>query len=143
MRLHYSFQLKSDVSLMEQGLHLPYDTSWEYPRDKLEFIKVLGSGAFGQVWLARAMHLSRHSKRDYENNITIKKYRKLSFYDYVKKTSKNNNKGSGIVYVAVKTLKGRSHFRNMKIHIFSTTSGLFLSFLCASVSLVPFTLFIL
>ena len=110
LRLHYSFQLKSDVSLMEQGLHLPYDTSWEYPRDKLEFIKVLGSGAFGQVWLARAMHLIRHSKRDYENNITIKKYRKLSFYDYVKKTSKNNNKGSGIVYVAVKTLKGQSHF---------------------------------
>ena len=28
--------------------------SWEFPRNRLAFIKTLGSGAFGQVWLAEA-----------------------------------------------------------------------------------------
>lgn len=87
---------------MEQGLHLPYDTAWEYPRNQLEFIKVLGSGAFGQVWLARAVDIQ---KWNYNPDIVERK-RKTSLYDYVKKTNRNNNKMSYHAFVAVKTLKG-------------------------------------
>lgn len=43
-----------DRTLFEQSSELPYDTAWEFPREKLTFLKTLGSGAFGQVWLAEA-----------------------------------------------------------------------------------------
>ena len=33
---------------------LPFDSNWEFRREKLNFIGLLGSGAFGQVWLAEA-----------------------------------------------------------------------------------------
>lgn len=41
-----------DRSLFEQSSELPYDMVWEFPREKISLIKTLGSGAFGQVWLA-------------------------------------------------------------------------------------------
>lgn len=95
------YQIKVDINLMEQGLHLPYDTAWEYPRNQLEFIKVLGSGAFGQVWLARAVDIQKWNY----NPDMVERKRKTSLYDYVKKTNRNNNKMSYHAFVAVKTLK--------------------------------------
>ena len=43
-----------DKSIFEQSNDLPYDMAWEFPRNRLKFIKTLGSGAFGEVWLAEA-----------------------------------------------------------------------------------------
>lgn len=86
--------MRSNVNIMDQGLHLPYDTSLEYPRDKLEFIRILGSGAFGQVWLAYAMDLSQNINLGNGNSICLKK------------TSKKSDKDFTTAYVAVKALKG-------------------------------------
>ena len=89
---------------MEQGSHLPYSTAWEYPRHKLEFIKILGSGAFGQVWLARALDVYNWNVEGANNE---KRKRKTSIQEYIRKTSRsNNNKSSYHSFVAVKTLKG-------------------------------------
>ncbi|XP_058271900.1 macrophage colony-stimulating factor 1 receptor isoform X2 [Hemibagrus wyckioides] len=38
---------------------LPYNTKWEFPRDRLTFGKVLGSGAFGKVVEATALGLEK------------------------------------------------------------------------------------
>ncbi|MBN3295990.1 KITA factor, partial [Amia calva] len=38
---------------------LPYDHKWEFPRDKLRFGKILGSGAFGKVVEATAYGMSK------------------------------------------------------------------------------------
>uniref|UniRef100_A0A672LWH4 Mast/stem cell growth factor receptor Kit n=1 Tax=Sinocyclocheilus grahami TaxID=75366 RepID=A0A672LWH4_SINGR len=38
---------------------LPYDHQWEFPRDKLRFGKILGSGAFGKVVEATAYGMSK------------------------------------------------------------------------------------
>jgi len=98
------YQLKSDINLMDQGLHLPYDTSWEYPRNKLEFIKILGAGAFGQVWLARAVHIHHYHYHKMEaNGTTMGRKRNLSLYK--KPNKNNNNKTTDNGFVAVKTLK--------------------------------------
>lgn len=89
---------------MEQGLHLPYNTAWEYPRNQLEFIKILGSGAFGQVWLARAIDVY-----NWNADFTSEKQRKRknSLQEFIRKTSRsNNNKTNYHSFVAVKTLKG-------------------------------------
>ncbi|KAG2466135.1 KIT factor, partial [Polypterus senegalus] len=40
-------------------MQLPYDHKWEFPRDKLRFGKILGSGAFGKVVEATAYGLSK------------------------------------------------------------------------------------
>lgn len=56
MNNDYAFQtqIDKDRTLFEQSNELPYDPAWEYPRERLTFLKTLGSGAFGQVWLAEA-----------------------------------------------------------------------------------------
>ena len=36
-------------SLLEQSAQLPYDMDFEFPRERVRMISVLGSGAFGEV----------------------------------------------------------------------------------------------
>ena len=40
--------------MFEQSIELPYEPEWEFPRERLNFIRVIGSGAFGEVWIADA-----------------------------------------------------------------------------------------
>ena len=61
-----SLQLDPDRTLFDQSNDLPYDMAWEFPRERLTFIKTLGSGAFGQVWLAEAEGL--HGRDIYTSN---------------------------------------------------------------------------
>lgn len=46
--------LNPDLTLEDQAEHLPYDKKYEFPREKLDLGKQLGSGAFGVVRKARA-----------------------------------------------------------------------------------------
>ena len=101
------FKVKPEDNITDQGIYLPYNPAYEYPRHKLEFIKVLGSGAFGQVWLARGLDVYSWGL-DVNQNNPQKKQRKPSLQEYIRKTSRsNNNKTAFTSFVAVKTLKGR------------------------------------
>ena len=42
------------MDLRKQFDVLGYDSAWEFPRSNIELISILGSGAFGEVWLAEA-----------------------------------------------------------------------------------------
>ncbi|XP_034167235.2 macrophage colony-stimulating factor 1 receptor 1 isoform X1 [Pangasianodon hypophthalmus] len=48
---------------------LPYNTKWEFPRDRLTFGQVLGSGAFGKVVEATALGLE---KDDHVTQVAVK-----------------------------------------------------------------------
>lgn len=47
-------QLDPNRTLFDQSSELPYDMVWEFPRERVNFMKDLGSGAFGLVKLATA-----------------------------------------------------------------------------------------
>nr|AAS79436.1 vascular endothelial growth factor receptor [Podocoryna carnea] len=58
------WQIDPDRTIFEQSSELPYDMDWEFPRSKISLIKTLGSGAFGQVWLAEAEGIHGFKPRD-------------------------------------------------------------------------------
>eukprot|EP00111_Clytia_hemisphaerica_P018541 TCONS_00054846-protein len=107
-----TFILDPDRTLFDQSNDLPYDMSWEFPRERVTFIKTLGSGAFGQVWLAEAEGL--HSFKPRENTPDARRRRKsiqkgrnryhsMSFR--YKKQTQNFEMSLEKMMVAVKTLK--------------------------------------
>jgi len=50
----FFLQMDPNRTLFDQSSELPYDMVWEFPRERLNFMESIGSGAFGQVWLADA-----------------------------------------------------------------------------------------
>ena len=61
------FQIDPERTLFEQSNELPYSMAWEFPRKNLMFIKVLGSGQFGEVWLCEAIGI----RGEYKLNLFI------------------------------------------------------------------------
>lgn len=53
----FQFQLDQNKSLFDQSSELPYDTDFEFPRERLRMVNVIGSGNFGKVWLAQAYEI--------------------------------------------------------------------------------------
>lgn len=51
-------RLNPNLGLSDQAALLPYDNSWEFPREKLNLQIQLGSGAFGLVVKAIAVGIS-------------------------------------------------------------------------------------
>ncbi|KAJ8673406.1 hypothetical protein QAD02_004668 [Eretmocerus hayati] len=52
--------INPELSISEQAQFLPYDTKWEFPRDRLILGETLGSGAFGVVAKAKALGIVAH-----------------------------------------------------------------------------------
>ncbi|XP_050092678.1 platelet-derived growth factor receptor alpha-like [Anopheles aquasalis] len=50
------------VALHEQAELLPYDTDYEFPKDRIEFSNQLGQGAFGIVMKATASNIVAHEE---------------------------------------------------------------------------------
>lgn len=106
------FELDPDRTLFEQSSELPYDPDWEFPRDRLNFLKMIGSGAFGEVWLAEAEGILTLDPRD-KTSIAAKRRSKIKRsqrYTHLhvkekKKSALPESTGEKTL-VAVKTLKG-------------------------------------
>ena len=101
-----------DRTLFDQCSDLPYDPDWEFPRERLNFVKMIGSGAFGEVWLAEAQGILTLEPRDKTSNAAKRrlKIRKSQRYTHVHGSVKKKNALTDSVsektLVAVKTLKG-------------------------------------
>ena len=95
--------------------------AWEFPRKKFKIIRLIGSGAFGEVWLAEAEGILKLNQRDEESEASERRQK-------VKRRLKLRAKERGVrleyvnfsyeerTLVAVKTLKGNFgitliHFR--------------------------------
>ncbi|XP_047126150.1 fibroblast growth factor receptor 4 isoform X3 [Hydra vulgaris] len=102
------FKLDPSRTIFEQSIELPYDLSWEFPRHRLDFVRVIGSGAFGQVWFAHARGILALCPRD-KSASAARQRAKLYFNTKVPKSlTKLFTNGSMCdhdTFVAVKTLK--------------------------------------
>ncbi|CAH3127131.1 unnamed protein product, partial [Porites lobata] len=91
--------MDASIPLIEQVNKLPYDKRWEFPRDQLQFGSVLGSGAFGEVYLAEA-----DGSIISDNSSSVSTRHRLSYQkDARRRSSTVSSKGP--IKVAVKTLK--------------------------------------
>ena len=102
-------QIDPDRTIFEQSIELPYDLEWEFPKHRLEFIRVIGSGTFGQVWLANGRGIHALAPREH-NSIAIRRRAKLRLNRKVPQKLLNcfldDNMCDQSVFVAAKTLKG-------------------------------------
>ena len=105
-------QFDPNRTLFEQSSELPYDPDWEFPRDRLNFVKMIGSGAFGEVWLAEAEGILTLDPRD-KTSIAAKRRSKIKrsqrythLYTKERKKAQLPESSGEKTFVAVKTLKG-------------------------------------
>ena len=107
-------QLDETLSLSEQCNELPYDPDWEFPRNGLNFIRILGSGAFGQVWMAEAEGILALDSRNKTSEATRRRKkikRNLRHYKFRQRNRESQLDIRDLDFikkplVAVKTLKG-------------------------------------
>ena len=101
-----------DRSLFEQSSELPYDPDWEFPREKLTFVKMIGSGAFGEVWLGEAEGILTLEPRDKTSSASKRRSKIRRSQRYTNMQGKDRKKSlipealAEKTLVAVKTLKG-------------------------------------
>ena len=73
--------INTDLNLDEQADLLPYDKSFEFPRNKLEFRKQLGAGAFGVVFEAVAKGILNYEP---ETTVAVKMVKKQAGNEVIK-----------------------------------------------------------
>ncbi|KAJ7388513.1 hypothetical protein OS493_037133 [Desmophyllum pertusum] len=95
----YIMKLDPEQSLLEQTNKLPYDAQWEFPRERLSIVKPIGSGAFGQVFLAHATGIVAFDPRGSTNR---KSGRRRSRFGSTSRPYYNDKR---VTAVAVKSLK--------------------------------------
>ena len=92
--------------MFEQSSQLPYDPDFEFPRERLRMVKVLGSGQFGEVWLAQAFQIKMLDPRNKspEANKQRDKIKKTKQVD--RQMDKEVKEGRNLDLVAVKKILG-------------------------------------
>ena len=102
----FYLQLDTNKTLFEQSGDLPYDFDFEFPRDCLRFVRVLGSGAFGEVSEYQAYRIGRLQPRDKSPYAQTRRKNMRSTKNVSKKIEKYLREGNRLEIVAVKVLKG-------------------------------------
>ena len=97
--------------MLDQCDKLPYDSDWEFPREKLNFIRLIGSGAFGEVWLAKAEGILDMDPRNKTKDASESRLKKKSQLKSGRKAGRSPKDcetlgGGDRTLVAVKILKG-------------------------------------
>ena len=104
-----------DRSLFEQSNELPYDPDWEFPREKLTFVKMAGRGAICEVWLAEAEGILTFEHRDKTSSASKRslKGRRSCRYTHMQGKDRRKSQQSETLnkktLVVVKALKGLFH----------------------------------
>ena len=106
-KLIYFSQRDNGVSLFEQATDLPYDVAFEFPRNRVRFVNLLGSGEFGEVWLAQAYEINRLNPRDKSKSASEARQKLTSTKNVSKKIDKDLDRGVTIPLVAVKKITGK------------------------------------
>lgn len=70
--------INPELSLDEQADLLPYDQKFEFPREKLQLGKQLGTGAFGVVFKATANGMIAH---EVETIVAVKMVKGIAGYE--------------------------------------------------------------
>ena len=95
-----------DRSLFDQSSDLPYDPAFEFPRERLRMIKVLGSGAFGEVWLAQAYEILGLDPRNKTSEAEQQRGKLRKAKKVEQKMDKEVREGRSLHLVAVKRILG-------------------------------------
>lgn len=74
-------KINPNLPLDEQADLLPYDTRFEFPRDKLKLDKRLGSGAFGIVMKATAKGIRTNEE---ETTVAVKMVKHMADYEEIR-----------------------------------------------------------
>ena len=99
----YMESLDINGNIQEQLQKLPFLPEWEFPRERISFIRELGSGEFGIVWLAEAMGISAFHPR----NILKEIENRRPFFFFNRMAKRNSYVYSKeVTEVAVKRMKG-------------------------------------
>ena len=102
-------QLDANKTLFEQSGDLPYDFDFEFPRNRLRFVRVLGSGAFGEVAEHQAFQIGQLQPRNKLLAAQNKRKKIWSIKNVAKQIDKYLNGGNRLEIVAVKVLKGNNY----------------------------------
>ena len=95
-----------DRSLFDQSSELPYDFDFEFPRERLRMVKVLGSGAFGEVWLAQVYQIGKLNPRDKSDEANRQREKMRKSKKVEKEMDKEIREGKSLELTAVKKIKG-------------------------------------
>ena len=94
------------MSLFEQSGQLPYDPDFEFPRKRVRLVNMIGSGAFGEVWLSQAYQISRLQARDKSEAACSARKKLFATKNISKKIEKDLEFGNKAEVVAIKKITG-------------------------------------
>ena len=109
-------QLDPDRSLFDQSSELPYDFDFEFPRERLRMVKVLGSGAFGEVWLAQAYQITLLNPRDKSEEANKQREKMRRAKKVEREMDKEIREGKSLDLTAVKKIKGTQNTLKTKLY---------------------------
>ena len=83
---------------------------FEFPRNRVRLVNILGSGEFGEVWQAQAYQIDQLRPRDKSAAASKARQKMRSEKRVIRKIDKHLEKGLMLQLVAVKKLTGNNLF---------------------------------
>ena len=79
---------------------------YEFPRERVRMVKVLGSGNFGEVWLAQAYQIKLLDPRNKSEDAKKQREKIRTSKKAEKEMDKEIREGGSLELVAIKKIKG-------------------------------------